>query len=485
MNQSKKVAKSINSYLKRKDIQDQLYTEAVNINQVKDYIGEIIKYYVLTRDTDITLDLKDVVERSRAIQSLSDGYFKDDKFVEYSYDKEEVRQNATSNGFVTHSFNSYIKNKVKRYGLRNSKTRDEELSKDLEYLETKLGESVFLKNQEVSNPKEIYIAAPGQASVHYATNMNPERLYLGPLFQYRHSAIPIRIGENKKDYLMKVAYKKAKVNCPTEDFETVIESYRNVIDKLANPTACIALIPIESSKYDLKIAYSAGNPQERKYTSPERYYSSMATNGLFLSNEFGNCGQLNDGVTVGETIPGTEIGIIELMDEFEMKQAFARKRGLKEGDYIDYFTGEEVVNYKEEPIDSKLMIINNNNLFKKIIQNLRLRFTKKTGVEQNTETTTKTDNHLDKASIKSAFMSIRNSENEAIINNILGEIDLNDEATLLLMFQQTENLEEKAKRLVESKLAEQKNNVECKKSFDNTQVLSNTYIDEKEDDTIK
>ena len=461
MNESKLVSKTINSYLNRKEIREQLFKGAVSVNQVKDNIGEILKYYVLTRDTDTTLDLKDVVGRSRAIQSGGNGYYKGDKFVEYSYDKDFVKENASSNGFVTHSFNSYIKNKVKRSGLRNGKTKDEKLSKDLEFLESKVGKSQYLENQQASNPNEIYIAAPGQASVHYATNMNPERLYLGPLSQERESALPIRVGESKKDYLMRVAHKKAIENCSPEDYDSVMKAYSRVIEKLANDTACIALIPMKSSRYDLKVAYSAGNPEDRKYTSPEVYYSPMAHTGLFLSNDFGNCGQLNDGVTVGDTIPGSEIGIIDVLDEFTMKQILAREKGLKEGEYIDYFSGEKVSDYREENASSNQMIKYSRNIFKRMFQKVKDRFSKKQDIvaENNvSDIESSSSKPLDKAGVKGILMSMRTPENEAKVNNLLGKIDLMDEAAFAAALEQVGNSEEGVKKLFEDKLAEREEN---------------------------
>ena len=317
----------------------------------------------MTRDNNVNLDIEDIVGRSRAIQYGRNGYYKNGNFVEYNYDKEKIIDNSSTNGFVTHSFNSYIKNKVRKNGLRNSKSKDEQLSRDLEYLESKIGRNQFLDNQEASNPNEIYIAAPGQASVHYATNMNPERLYLGPLAQERETALPIMVGESKKEYLMRVAEKKTLDNCSPEEYKSVLQAYKRVIDKLANDTACIGLIPIRNSKYQMKIAYSSGRPENRKYCEPSQYYSPMAHNGLFLSSSFGNSGQLNDGVTVGETIPGSEIGIIDVMDEFYIKQIIAKEKGIKEGEYIDYFSGEKTDNYQEIDANKNQIIEYKENIY--------------------------------------------------------------------------------------------------------------------------
>ena len=343
MNESKRLANIINYYINDKDLLGHLVRENKTITEIKDNISEVIKYFIMTRDTELNLDIEDIVGRSLAIQNRSEGYYKGDKFIKYEYDINKIKENTNVNGFVTHSFNAYIKNKVKQKGLRNDKTKDRQLGEDLLYLESKVGRNNYLNNQDFSNPSEIYIAAPGQASVHYATNMNPERLYLGPLSQERDSALPIKVGESKKDYLMRVALSKAEEQSKEQSAD-IVKIYKRVIDKLANDEACIGLIPMKSNKYEIQVAYSSGHPENRKYTTLEQYYSQMALNGLFLSNSFGNSGQLNDGVTVGKTIPGKEIGIIDVPDEYTIMQRIAKEKGLENGTYIDYFDGREVDN---------------------------------------------------------------------------------------------------------------------------------------------
>ena len=341
MNESKRIANIINYYINDKDLLGELVKKNKTIIEIKNDISEVIKYFIMTRDTELNLDIDDIIGRSLAIQNKQQGYYRGNDFIKYEYNMNEIKENTNTNGFVTHSFNAYIKGKVKQKGLRNDKTNDKQLSEDLLFLESKVGRNKYLDNQNYTNSKEIYIAAPGQASVHYATNMNPERLYLGPLSQERDSALPIKVGENKKDYLMRVALEKT-MQLPKTEYSEVMNCFKRVIDKLANDQACIALIPIKSKNYELQVAYSAGKPENRKYTTIDNYYSQMALNGLYLSNSFGNSGQLNDGVTVGKTIPGKEIGIIDVPDEYVILQKIAKEKGLEQGSYIDYFTGQKV-----------------------------------------------------------------------------------------------------------------------------------------------
>lgn len=365
MNESKKVANIINHYINDKDLLGELVKKNKTIIEIKNDIAEIIKYFIMTRDTELDLDIDDIIGRSLAIQNKQQGYYKGTDFIKYEYNMNEIKENTNINGFVTHSFNAYIRDKVKQKGLRNNKTKDKQLSEDLLFLESKIGRNKYLDNQNYTNLNEIYIAAPGQASVHYATNMNPERLYLGPLSQERESALPIKVGESKKDYLMRVALEKTK-QLPKTDYVDVMNCFKRVIDKLANDQACIGLIPIKSKNYELQAAYSSENPENRKYTTVDNYYSPMALNGLYLSNSFGNSGQLNDGVTVGKTIPGKDIGIVDVPDEYVIMQKIAKEKGLKQGTYIDYFTGHEVDYYQSNNLESSQ---NNDNSFLKRIIN--------------------------------------------------------------------------------------------------------------------
>ncbi|MGN1297839.1 MAG: hypothetical protein ACI4VH_05400 [Clostridia bacterium] len=351
MNESKRVADIINYYINDNNLLENLVKQNKTLMEIKNDISEVIKYFIMTRDTELNLDIEDIIGRSLAIQNRRDGYYKENEFIKYEYDIKKIKENTNVNGFVTHSFNAYIKNKVKQKGLRNDNTKDKQLGEDLLYLESKIGRNKYLDNQDYSNSNEIYIAAPGQASVHYATNMNPERLYLGPLSQERNSALPIKIGESKNSYLMRVAMKKAQ-QCPEAEQIDVIKCFKRVIDKLANDTACIGLIPMKSDNYEMQVAYSSGDPENRKYTTLEQYYSPMALNGLYLSNSFGNSGQLNDGVTTGKTIPGKDIGIIDVPDEYTIVQMIAKEKGLEFGTYIDYFTGQKIDNYQSKSSDN-------------------------------------------------------------------------------------------------------------------------------------
>jgi len=123
MKESKKVAQIINLYLNRKETFNQLYKSEMTVEKVKEYIGEIIKYYIMTRDDDIDIDLDDIIGRSIAIQRNAKGYTKNGKYIEYNYNIDEIKENTNENGFVTHSFNSYLEEKVRKNGLRTSKNK--------------------------------------------------------------------------------------------------------------------------------------------------------------------------------------------------------------------------------------------------------------------------------------------------------------------------------------------------------------------------
>lgn len=67
---------------------------------------------------------------------------------------------------------------------------------------------------------------------------------------------------------------------------------------------------------------------------------------------------------------------------------------------------------------------------------------------------------LNKADIKRILMSIRNSENENNVNNILGKIDIIPDEKLSLMIKQVGDNEESIKKFFEDKFETQKNNTQ-------------------------
>jgi hypothetical protein len=93
-------------------------------------------------------------------------------------------------------------------------------------------------------------------------------------------------------------------------------------------------------------------------------------------------GDLGDLVTLAQYIPdGVIEGIIDVFDEFEMKQIFARAKGMKVGDLIDY----KYCQYIGEPSIEQLLGTINSNCTEEDLEEIRKKYEKlkqSQGVEQ-------------------------------------------------------------------------------------------------------
>ncbi len=80
------------------------------------YYGQIIQYYIETRDTSISHSLADIL------------FHKD--LLETSIPIEEQYHNTIVRGFFTHSCSGNYKDKIRIWGLGNNKIYDEEMYKN-------------------------------------------------------------------------------------------------------------------------------------------------------------------------------------------------------------------------------------------------------------------------------------------------------------------------------------------------------------------
>ena len=185
----------------------------------------------------------------------------------------------------------------------------------------------------------------------------------------------LEIGESKKEYCMRIAREEtSRLYAGTSDYDKIISAYERVFDKLINDTACIALIPTKSKKYELNIAYpSQKDISKRQYATPQEYYGGTSKQ-LFVSDRMGGSGQLNDGVTVGGVIPENEIGIIEVPDEFTIVQTLRKIRMANK---------ESIETDKKDGITDIMEAMKSNNQhrigsFKMMIQKIKENFRTKT-----------------------------------------------------------------------------------------------------------
>lgn len=343
------VAKTIQKVLNDEKFMNNILLESRSLDEVYTKLGYLLSYHISTRSKkvpDQKVTSPDYLTQEQEWQKLS---------------PQKLKANIIDNGYVTHSFNGYNLKRVKKYGLGDPRIYDDKLGEELNFLCSVLGEGEYTANQG-GGKSEVYYSAPGAKTFHYACGYSPERLWLGPLKQDRNNALPIKVGESKIEYALRVLEKKVSDLGDTINNETkeeVLEKGAKVIEKLCSQKPVVALIPITSKKHKLTAYHSSTRRQHetepmlidllKKGTgqfSPEHLQTFFTENTNLI--EFNNLGNL---VHNGRIKP-SELQLFEVEDSFSLMQQKAKLMGMKKGEEVDYFTGNVYIP-KQDNVEQK------------------------------------------------------------------------------------------------------------------------------------
>lgn len=340
----KKLAKILNKIFTDKKFMEDMSQKCEDIQQMQVVMGQILTYYISTRDPKIY----SYEELSKLIYKAPEP--KNMKRKESA--EEALVRNIIDEGVVAHSFNGYNLANIKKNGLGSDKNYDSTLGAELEKLEKDLGASKFVEGQ-TNSKSEIYYTSPGANSIYYAMQQSPERLFLGPLNQGKNP-LPVLVGEKKEDYYLRVAIDKINKNYRLEEQQPIIDNAKKVITKLCSQRPQIALIPITSKKHELNANLAVMHGE----TKPLREYLDSQAEGnmvywatyTFFSNRLGeadpnNCSNL---VSTGVKVPASDLEFISIPDSFEMLQIMARQKGLQPGEKFDLYSLEKRVDKEEQ-----------------------------------------------------------------------------------------------------------------------------------------
>lgn len=340
------VSDALNELFGNKKFMQSIIIESnYNIELIKDALANVIKYYITTRDESIDYEYKEIKAKySNKIIPI----FKDDN----SQEMTKEGKNAIQNGFLTHSFNGYKKERIQKYGLNymeqvTSEERKEilEARQLLEKLEDYIGKSIYVKNEEEKasdssiHDKIVYLTSPGGKTILYGQNYSPERLYEGPLKQFLGFEEEIIVGETKEDYMFRLAKRKIETLVSAKEQKKALEVAKKVINYYCSKNPCFALIDMTNIQdvhmcdliYDENEAITLKEMIKKQgfRTVDDFYTKDIRHNGVE------NCNLANL-VVLSKDIPKEAVSIVEMMDVFEIKQQVARALGAKIGQTIDY-----------------------------------------------------------------------------------------------------------------------------------------------------
>ena len=293
-------------------------------------MGRVLEYYIITRDENISYTYKEI----------------DEKLNKIVYD-QEMEDNVLKNGYVTHSFNGNKKTRVQKYGLAYMEEMDEkekqeiiEMRKALNELEEALGTSHILRYQEQfpHDSQSVFFCSPGAKTFHYACKRSPERLYFGPLKNSEQE--DMIVGEKKESFYLR--YINSKIDKELSDqseerIQEIKEIAKKVIHYYCKELPMFAMIDLPKIKDVLTSVYhyNADNAVElEKHIIQATNFGGVYDYFTRSGNDNVEHNNLENLVTLAKYISKDAISLVECMSDYEMRQLYARSKGLKIGEYI-------------------------------------------------------------------------------------------------------------------------------------------------------
>ena len=322
MNRSKELSEILNKLFTNKKFMATLMTEkeCFSIDEMIEKMSKILCYYIATGDGNTNYPYPKIEKMY-------------EKMARSQLEKEH-REDLLEDGVAMHSFNGYQKETIEKYGFDNNHklSEDEKVQRDrrrnaLNALEELLVRSRYLDNQEKkgNNEQQIFLTLSEKDTMAYALEASPERLYLGPLREYRRESMgektPIIIGEKKNTFFKKVLQDMVYAEFQDEksvEYKKAMKNVEEVVKSYCTLRPSFALINIADIK-DIPVCDIVYD-EEKKSTLKEC---------IVRGNK-----DLGDLATLRRFIPDDSFAIVDVMDSFEMRQLYAKSKGLKVGQLI-------------------------------------------------------------------------------------------------------------------------------------------------------
>lgn len=338
----KNLSKLLNRIYSNKKIMDSIISSSETVNEIDRKMAEIMKYYIVTRDNKVRS--YDFI--TKRIDRCQD-YIVNRKKGQLKF--EAYFNNCILDGVVTHAFNGYNLDKVKRYGLGDERIFDKELTKNLQRLEEDLGSSEYVLCQS-SDTSEIYYSGVGDTSFYYACYLSPERLYLGPLEGFDNEQIIL--GESKYNFMLRVLKNKIYSKCNINEQSELVKVAEDVISKLCTKKPVIALIPIQRDDFELNASDASAKDNmkslseylikninlsaRRSEDGKLKYDPILGSRFDVFTENYWEVTNLDNLVSRGVRVPPKYLNFVIVPDDFELTQRLALSKGCNKGDKIDY-----------------------------------------------------------------------------------------------------------------------------------------------------
>ena len=346
-------------------------------NGIRIKFGEIIKYYLMSRDKKKYGDYKTLAkEISRFYEGRPSNIINNryDPSLQLEWDRK-IWDNADEKGFITHSFYGKEGNYIRRYGLNYFKYISEEEKK--EYLEAEdalyrlldffngakytvkgYRDITFGNRKYVDrNNRLIYFTTPGQTTFLYTLGDCPTLLF-ETLLRYYDMELGILKDKNKTDRVKEILINRAKNLQHSKsiqiDESTIINDINTVVDYYCSGMPGFVLVRIKDVRQQ-NIKFGTGDideidnkeyifdelilqeVQSKKGEQVESYRNNLSIEWDFLSlsPNLPTKSRLEDFYAKAsdlDNIPVQCVSCLDLFDIIKLKQQIEQEKKEKNGE---------------------------------------------------------------------------------------------------------------------------------------------------------
>lgn len=297
-----------------------------DINVFINNIGKIFSYYIITNDTREIMSPEEIIILYDHINSKE---FSSSASIDY----------LVNNCIFTHSCSGEDLEQIKMNGLGAPIEYDKDVSAALLFLESRANMNNSYVSIQSGRNDEVYFTSPGAPTFNYAIDCSPERLFYGILHQNPENALPIVVGESKKEYYRRVLYSKFDT---TDD--KVLYCIEKVLDGFFSKENGIVCFPVKSI-LDHDIYRILIRDSDRYHIKDSLSFiidKCKDENGNFRIQNFfcqekesdKNMNKLDNLIFINKVIPTELLSTITMPDRFDLLQMIAMKNGMSE---ISYF----------------------------------------------------------------------------------------------------------------------------------------------------
>lgn len=302
-----------------------------------------------------------------------------DKRCDYSYDEIITKLSELCNSgkeiieqrYYFKAFNGVYEETFRNNGLDDISDLDPKLIEAMEILESELGKSGklgYTSGGKTNGNNWIFVTTDPLMLMDYALFYSPERLWKGPLGDENNIAfckLPIEVGENKTEYMMRIIESKIEGK-NNEEKEMILQAGQLVCEAYGSKRPKIAIIP-ESVLKDYEANYNGYNSYDgwkKNLIDLAQDENPSWTYNLDSGPNFRDA----YGIAILGKIESDKYLTITVPDYFELAQIYAIQRGANLGDLIDPVTCEIIEKAKSE---ERLPIIKSERIIDKLMMKLK------------------------------------------------------------------------------------------------------------------